>query len=65
MPVIPNPILRRQRWVDLHEFEASMIYRVSFRTAQRNPVLKSQTKPNKNGKQNKTKTFVTGTAFFF
>ena len=31
MPLIPA--LRRQRQVDLCEFEGSMVYRVSFRTA--------------------------------
>jgi hypothetical protein len=39
------------------EFEASLVYRVSSRTAratQRNPVLKNKTKQNKT-KQNKTK----------
>jgi hypothetical protein len=37
------PALVRQRQVDLSEFEASLVYRVSSRTAratQRNPVLK-------------------------
>ena len=41
MPLIPA--LRRQRQVDLCEFEASLVYRVSSRTAratQRNPVKK-------------------------
>jgi hypothetical protein len=42
----------------ISEFEASLVYKVSFRTAraiQRNPVLKTkQTKQNKT-KQNKTK----------
>jgi len=35
------PALRRKRQVDLCEFEARLVYRVSFRTAratQRNPV---------------------------
>ena len=31
MPLIPA--LRRQRQVDLQEFEASLVYRASFRTA--------------------------------
>jgi hypothetical protein len=34
--------LRRQRQADLFEFEASLVYRVSYRTAratQRNPIL--------------------------
>jgi hypothetical protein len=41
------PTLGRQRQVDLCEFEASLVYRVSSRTArdtQRNPVSK-KTKP--------------------
>jgi hypothetical protein len=41
----------------ISEFEASLVYRVSSRTAraiQRNPVLKNKTKQNKT-KQNKTK----------
>jgi hypothetical protein len=44
----------RGRWIS--EFEASLVYRVSSRTAratQRNPVLKNKTKQNKT-KQNKT-----------
>jgi hypothetical protein len=42
----------------ISEFEASLVYRVSSRTAratQKNPVLKNKTKQNKT-KQNKTKT---------
>jgi hypothetical protein len=45
----------RGRWIS--EFEASLVYRVSSRTArdtQRNPVSKNKTKQNKT-KQNKTK----------
>jgi hypothetical protein len=45
----------RGRWIS--EFEASLVYKVSSRTAraiQRNPVLKNKTKQNKT-KQNKTK----------
>jgi hypothetical protein len=45
----------RGRWIS--EFEASLVYRVSPRTAkaiQRNPVLKNKTKQNKT-KQTKTK----------
>jgi hypothetical protein len=45
----------RGRWIS--EFEASLVYRVSSRTAraiQRNPVFKNKTKQNKT-KQNKTK----------
>jgi hypothetical protein len=37
----------------ISEFEASLVYRVSFRTArtaQRNPVLENQTKPNQTKK---------------
>ena len=48
MPLIPA--LGRQRQVDLSEFEASLVYIASSRTArtvkQRNPVLKNQ-KTNK------------------
>ena len=48
------PALRRQRQVDLCEFEASLVYKASSRTAravtQRNPVLE------KNGR--KTKPFL-------
>jgi hypothetical protein len=39
----------RGRWIS--EFEASLVYRVSSRTAratQRNPVFKNKTKQNKN-----------------
>jgi hypothetical protein len=45
MPLIPA--LRRQRWVDLCEFEASLVYGVGSRTAkatQRNPVSKNKAK---------------------
>jgi hypothetical protein len=41
----------RGRWIS--EFEASLVYRVSFRTAraiQRNPVPKSKTKTKTNSK---------------
>jgi hypothetical protein len=44
----------RQRQVDLCKFEASLVYRVSSRTAratQTNPVSKTQTKPNNPTKQ--------------
>jgi hypothetical protein len=43
--LIPAPI--SQSWADLSEFKASLVYRVSFRTArtiQRNPVSKSKNK---------------------
>ena len=44
MPLIPA--LGRQRQADLCEFEASLVYKVSFRivraVTQRNPVLKNQ-----------------------
>jgi hypothetical protein len=46
----------RGRWIS--EFEASLVYRVSFRTAratQRNPVSKNQIKPNKTNKQKNPK----------
>jgi hypothetical protein len=45
----------RSRWIS--EFDASLVYRVSSRTAratQRNPVSENKTKQNKT-KQNKTK----------
>jgi hypothetical protein len=44
------PALGRQRQVDLCEFKASLIYRVSSRitkATQRNCLGKKQTKPNK------------------
>jgi hypothetical protein len=49
------PALGRQRQED-SEFEASLVYRVSSRTAratQRNPVSKNKTKQNKQTKKNK------------
>jgi hypothetical protein len=51
MPLIPA--LRRQGQADLCEFEASLVYRVSFRTAratQRNPVLNKQKQNKKESK---------------
>ena len=52
------PALGRQRQVDLCEFKAGLVYRVSSRTVraviQRNPVLKNQ-KQMKTKQQNKTK----------
>ena len=49
MPLIPA--LKRQRQVDLCEFEASLVYIVSSRIArtvsQRNPVSKNKTKQKK------------------
>ena len=48
MPLIPA--LGRKRQADLCEFEASLVYRVSFRTVrdtQRNPVLKNKNQKNK------------------
>jgi hypothetical protein len=42
----------------LSEFEASLVYRMSFKTAkaaQRNPVSKNKTKQNKNKTKNKNK----------
>ena len=46
-----NPALRRQTQADLSEFETSLVYQVSFRTArtvtQRNPVWKNKNKTNK------------------
>jgi capsid protein len=54
IPLIPA--LGRESQVDLCEFEASLVYRVSSRTAratQRNPVLKNKTKQKKERKQRK------------
>ena len=48
MPLIPA--LGRQRQVELCEFEASLVYRVSSRIAratQRNPVLRKKKKEKK------------------
>jgi hypothetical protein len=48
MPLIQA--LRRQRQADLCEFKASLVYRISFKTAkgiQRNPVLKKKKKQKK------------------
>ena len=42
---------RQKKQMDLSEFEASLVYRVSSRTAkatQKNPVSKNKTKQNKN-----------------
>jgi hypothetical protein len=50
--------LGKQRQVDLFEFEASLFYRVSYRTTratQKNPAPASKQK-NKQTKQNKTTT---------
>jgi hypothetical protein len=47
-PLIPAP--ERQRQEDLFKFKASLLHRVSSRTAraiQRNPVLKNQNNNNK------------------
>jgi hypothetical protein len=55
MPLIPT--LGRQRQVDF-EFEASLVFKVSARTAraiQRNPVSKTQNLNQTKTKQNKTK----------
>jgi hypothetical protein len=52
MPLIPA--LGRQRQGQISEFEASLVYRVSSRTAraiQRNPVSKNQKKKKKKKKQ--------------
>ena len=51
-----NPALGRQRQVGLYEFEASLAYRTSFRTAratQRNSISKNKT--NKQIKRKKEK----------
>jgi hypothetical protein len=45
----------------ISEFKASLVYRVSSRTArttQRNPVLKKQKTKNKNKKKNNNKSFL-------
>jgi hypothetical protein len=53
------PALGRQRGRQISEFEASLVYRVSSRTArttQRNPVLKiKKKKPNQTKNQKQTK----------
>ena len=49
MPLIP--ILGRQRQVDLCEFRASLVYKVSFRTAR---LLHRETLSQKNKQTNKT-----------
>ena len=54
------PALRRQRRADLCEFEASLAYKASSRTAgtvtQRNPVLKNQNKKErKEGRKERRK----------
>jgi hypothetical protein len=43
----------RGRWIS--EFEASLVYRVSSRTAQRNPVLKNHKKKERKEKKRKEK----------
>jgi hypothetical protein len=46
-----NSDKRRQKQVDLCEFEASLVYRMSSRTAratERNPVWKKTSKTNQN-----------------
>jgi len=48
MPLVP--VLRSKRQADLHEFKASLVCRMSSRTAratQRNPVLKNQKQTSK------------------
>jgi hypothetical protein len=53
MPLVPAP--GRQRWMDLYEFKASLVFKVSFRKAkvtQRNPV---SNQPKHKYKQNKQK----------
>ena len=55
--------LGRQRQADLCEFEASLGYRVSFRTAratQRNPVLKNKSKNKEGREEGRKKTLRTG-----
>ena len=54
-----SPALGRQRQLDLCEFKASLVYRVSSRivraVTQRNPVLRNQTIPNPKTKTNTNK----------
>jgi len=53
------PALRRQRQVELCEFEASLVYRVSSRTARaahRHPVSKTNQPTNQTTTTTKTKT---------
>jgi hypothetical protein len=55
MPVIPA-LERQRRWIS--EFEASLVYRVSSRTAkatQRNPVSKNKNKNKQKKTLNKTR----------
>lgn len=55
-PVPLIPVLKKQRQLDMYEFEASLAYKVNSRTKtpKRNPVLKTPTKkPTKH--QNKQK----------
>jgi hypothetical protein len=52
------PVLRRQRQVELWEFEASLVCRVSSRTAratQRNPVSKNKKQKTKQKQKQKQK----------
>jgi hypothetical protein len=58
MPGMVTVLYLQQRQVDLCEFEASLVYRVSSRTAratQRNPVSENKNKNKNETKQNKTK----------
>jgi hypothetical protein len=53
------PALGRQKGRWISEFEASLVYKVSSRTArgtQRNPVLKNKTKKQANKKKRQDKT---------
>jgi hypothetical protein len=55
--VHPHPDINRGRWIS--EFKASLVYRVSSRTAratQRNHVLRKQNNKTKNKKQTNKKT---------
>ena len=60
-----TPLLERQRQVDLLEFEASLVYRVSSRTAravtQRNSISKNKT----GGRGNKTAELKYSTLLYF
>jgi hypothetical protein len=59
MPLIPALERQRGRGRWIYEFEASLVYKVSSRTAraiQRNPVLKKQKQKNKKKKTKKEST---------
>jgi hypothetical protein len=56
----PNSFRKQNAGRRISEFEGSLVYKVSFRTArdiQRNPVSKKQTKQNKTKTKTKQKKF--------